>query len=167
MSAWLIGPARGMREMAVDGEFPRIFAKLNRFGMPSNILLLQGVIGTLLACVFLFMPSLKSAFWSLVAWTSQFTVLMYILVFSAAIKLRYSQPNLERPYCIPGGKPAIWIICGVAIILCAAGFLLGLFPPDQISIHNNWSYTGMMLIGDAAILLVPLLVIIFKRRIAA
>ncbi|MDF2691606.1 MAG: amino acid permease family protein, partial [Gammaproteobacteria bacterium] len=104
MSAWLIGPARGMREMAVDGEFPQVFAKLNRFGMPSNILLLQGVIGTLLACVFLFMPSLKSAFWTLVAWTSQFTVLMYILVFSSAIKLRYSQPNLERPYCIPGGK---------------------------------------------------------------
>jgi amino acid transporter len=163
MSAWLIGPARGMREMAVDGEFPQVFAKLNRFGMPSNILLLQGVIGTLLACVFLFMPSLKSAFWTLVAWTSQFTVLMYILVFSSAIKLRYSQPNLERPYCIPGGKLGIWLICGIAIIVCAIGFLLGLFPPHQISIHNSMPYISMMLMGDLLILAVPLAVLFFKR----
>ncbi|MDF2939689.1 MAG: amino acid permease family protein [Gammaproteobacteria bacterium] len=164
MSAWLIGPARGLREMSVDGEFPKVFAKLNKYGMPSNILLLQGVIGTLLACVFLFMPSLKSAFWTLVAWTSQFTVLMYILLFSAAIKLRYSQPNLERPYRIPGGKLAIWLICGVAILVCIIGFLLGLFPPNQISIHNSLPYIGMMLIGDAVILAVPLAVIMFKRN---
>jgi amino acid transporter len=164
MSAWLIGPARGMREMAADGEFPAIFAKENRFGMPANILLLQGVIGTLLACVFLFMPSLKSAFWTLIAWTSQFTVLMYILLFSSAIKLRYSQPHLERPYRIPGGKPAIWLICGIAIIVCAAGFLLGLFPPNQISIHNSMPYISMMLIGDAIILAIPLLILAFKRK---
>ncbi|MDO8954137.1 MAG: APC family permease [Gammaproteobacteria bacterium] len=164
ISAWLIGPARGMREMAVDGEFPKVFAKVNRFGMPYNVLLLQGIIGTLLACVFLFMPSLKSAFWTLMAWTSQFTVLLYIILFSSAIKLRYSQPDLERPYRIPGGKIAIWLICGVAILVSAIGFLLGLFPPDEISIHDTLPYIAMMLSGDALILAVPLLVIWFRHR---
>lgn len=163
MSAWLIGPARGMREMAADGEFPQVFAKVNRFGMPTNVLLLQAMIGTVLACVFLFMPTLQSAFWTLIAWTSQFTVLMYILLFSSAIKLRYSRPNLERPYRIPGGKPLIWVICGAAIVVCAAGFLLGLFPPNQLSIKNSLPYIIMMMAGDAAILAVPLLIILMRR----
>jgi hypothetical protein len=47
---------------------------------------------------------------------SQLTVIlyliMYLLMFAAAIYLRYSQPNRPRPYRIPGGTAGMWIIGG-------------------------------------------------------
>ena len=40
----------------------------------------------------------------LTALTTQILVMMYIMIFAAAIRLRYTQPDAPRAYKIPGGK---------------------------------------------------------------
>lgn len=170
MSAWVLGPARGMLVAAEEGLLPRWWQIKNRFDMPIFILLLQGVIGTLLASVFLFMPSLKSAFWVLVALTSQFTVLMYILVFLATLRLRYVRRMLDsrlrendkkedgndKVFHIPGGRYGIWVVCGGGILACAIGFLLGLFPPAALHLGDIRAYIILMLGIDGVILGLPI-----------
>lgn len=159
LSAWLVGPARGFRAACEEHHALRALAPVNRFGMPGRILWVQGIVCTGLAAIFLWMPSLKSAFWVLLTLTSQFTVLMYILVFSAAVVLRYREPQLQRAFRIPGGKPGIIVVCGAGIITCLCGFLLGLFPPHAIGIHNHWHYALFILVGDGIILAIPLVII--------
>ena len=44
LSAWLLGPARGLAVAAKEGFFPKWCAKCNSKGMPVNILLMQAVI---------------------------------------------------------------------------------------------------------------------------
>lgn len=157
LNAWVIAPARGLQNVAELGLLPQKFAKNNAHNMPTRILFLQGIIGTLLASVFLFMPTLKSAFWMLIALTSQFTLLMYILLFATVIKLRQSQPQLKRPYCMPGGKWGATCICLMGIASCVIGYSLGFFPPDQIHMNSGGIYISLVLLIDAIILGIPML----------
>lgn len=156
LSAWLLALARGLQNVAIQHQLPNRLAKFNRHEAPVNTLLVQGVIGTLLASIFLFMPTLKSAFWLLIALTSQFTVLMYSLVFSSAIVLRFTHPAMPRPFRIAGGNVVITLLCGVAILICLVGFVLGWFPPKQIGYFSHEEYVGLMLLGDLIILGLPL-----------
>lgn len=70
----------------------------NRFGMPVNMLLIQILIVLVLSSVFLVMPSVYAAFALLIAITSQFTVVMWIMVFIAAIRLRFIRPDTHRVF---------------------------------------------------------------------
>lgn len=58
---------------------------------------------------------------------------MYILVFAAAIRLRYTQPGAERPYKIRGGNAGMWIIAGVGLLSCLYAIVLGFIPPIGVS----------------------------------
>ena len=53
VSAWIIGPTKGLLIAARDGCIPQKFAQVNRFGAPVIILIAQGLIFTLLSSVFI------------------------------------------------------------------------------------------------------------------
>jgi glutamate:GABA antiporter len=72
--------------------------------------------------------------------TTQLYLVMYILLFAAAIKLRYSQPNLERPFKVPGGKKGIWILGGAGILSSMITGIICFFPPGQLTPGNEWNY---------------------------
>jgi amino acid transporter len=55
--------------------------------------------------LFLFEPTISASYWILSALTTHLLVIMYVLMFGAVIRLRYTQPDRPRPYKIPGGLP--------------------------------------------------------------
>lgn len=91
LSTWILGPARGMQTVAEQELFPKIMVGKNKFGMPVNMLMIQVLIVVVLSSVFLIMPSVYAAFALLIDITSQFTVVMWIMVFIAAIRLRFTR----------------------------------------------------------------------------
>jgi glutamate:GABA antiporter len=153
LNTWIISPSRGLSTSAKFGGLPKAFAKLNKREAPSNILLLQAIIGSVLASVFLFMPTVSSSYWLLTVLTAQLTFLMDILLFAAVIRLRYSQPKTTRHYRIPGGMTGIWIIGGVAIVMCVFGFVVGFAPPQELKTGSQWFYDGFLAIGLIAFIL--------------
>ncbi len=160
VAAWIIGPTKGIMIAAQDNNAPRWLAKQNRFGVPANTLLAQGVIFTVLTSIFIFMPSINSAFSLLSAMTSQLSLLVYVLIFAAAIRLRYKYPNQERKYKIPGGNKILWLLAGSGIMTCFVVFILGFLPPSQIDVGNVWKYEIILIGGTIAICLPPF----FMRR---
>ncbi len=74
-------PARGMQTVAEQELFPKIMEGKNKFGMPVNMLMIQVLIVVVLSSIFLIMSSVYGAFALLIAITSQFTVVMWIMVF--------------------------------------------------------------------------------------
>ncbi len=133
ISTWIIGPSKGLLATAEDGTLPPFFQRTNSQGVPTNLLLMQAGIITFLVVVYLFMPSINSFYWMLTALTAQLYLIMYVLMFAALIKLRYSQPNIKRPYSLPGGKVGMWLIAGLGILASVSGILLGFIPPSQIN----------------------------------
>ena len=52
----------------------------------------------------------------------------YIVIFPALIKLRYSHPDVHRPYRVPGGKVGVWA-CGLLCMFWALlASIVGFFP---------------------------------------
>lgn len=161
LSAWLVGPARGLREMLYEHQMYPVLSKLNKGDMPAYLLITEGIIATLLASCFLWMPNLQSAFWLLIALTSQFTVLMYIFLFASAIKLRLSRNETHvNAFTIPGGNVLLCLIAGIAILASLIAFIFGLFPLDN-TMTNTFHYVVLMIVGDIVILLLPFL--LFKK----
>jgi putative glutamate/gamma-aminobutyrate antiporter len=158
MSAWVIGPTRGLWVAAEEGNVPKYFAKLNKHGMPARILILQAVIVTLLCAVFLLMPSVNSSYWILTALTSQLALLFYIFMFAAVVRLRYRSPEVQRSYKIPGGNWGVWIVAGVGILTSISVILLGFLPPSNLHIASVRTYELILVGGILLFALPPLLI---------
>ncbi len=162
LNAWIIGPVRGLHATSKHGDLPPVFQKLNKRGIPANLLFFQGAIVTVATFAFHFMPSASSAFWILSAMSAQLYLVMYFLMFLAAIKLRYSHPQVIRAYRIPYHMPGIWIVAGFGAISSLFGFCLGFVPPGQLDTGSLLFYECFLGIGIAAMSFIP--VLIYKYR---
>lgn len=164
-NTWIIGPAKGLHHSLISGYMPHWLANKNKQEQPIAILLTQAVLGTLLAMAFFLMPSVDIAFWLVTTITTQFAMAMYVLVFAAAIWLRFKQPNTERPYKIPGGKVGIIVVAGCGIGMCVLSFCLGFLPPDQfkesLDAHHLFLFEGYLILG---LILLSLPALLCKRK---
>ncbi len=147
VSSWIAGPSRGLLVTAENGNLPPFFHKINKNNMPVHIMLFQGVVVTLISFVFLLMPSVSSSFWILTDLAALIYLIFYILMFVTALKLRRTQPNIERPYSVPGGKYGIWVFSLMGIGACASAFVLGFIPPIQLSTGGLLFYDLFLGIG--------------------
>ncbi len=155
LSAWIIGPTKGLLVSAHDGCLPRQFSHMNRHGAPTVILITQGLIFTMLSTVMIFIESVNAAYWILSVMCAQLALLAYIFMFAAAIKLRYSHPNQHRSYKIPGGNWGMWIVSGTGLICCLLTTLIGFAPPSQIPIDNVAFFETFLAGGMLLFVLVP------------
>lgn len=166
-NTWIIGPAKGLHHSLMSGYMPHWLAKKNKHEQPIAILLTQAILGTILAMAFFLMPSVDVAFWLVTTITTQFAMAMYILVFAAAIWLRFKHPETERPYKIPGGKLGIILVAGCGILMCVLSFCLGFLPPDQfresLEAHHLYLFEGYLILG---LILFSLPALLCKRKAA-
>lgn len=163
LSTWMYGPARGFMRASFEGGFPRVFQGHNSRLAPTSVLWIQAGVGTLFALLFLFEPTISTSYWILSALTTQLLVIMYVLMFAAVIRLRYTQPDRPRPYKIPGGKVGVWVMAGLGIAGCVFAFYVGFVPPSQISTGNHTLYICLMLFFTALLALPPLVISRFRK----
>lgn len=163
LNAWIIGPVRALHSTSKHGDLPPYFQKLNKHGVPARLLLFQGIIVTAVSFVFLFMPSASSAFWILSAMSAQLYLIMYVLMFLAAIKLRYSHPHVVRTYRIPYRMPGIWLVGTIGAISSLFAFFLGFIPPGQLKVGSLVFYESFLVGGIALMSLIPYLIYRFKK----
>jgi putative glutamate/gamma-aminobutyrate antiporter len=163
LSTWVIGPTKGLLAAARSGDLPPFFRKINKQGVPTPLLIVQAIFVSVLSLIFVFMPTVSSAFWILSAIVAQLYLLMYILLFAAAIKLRYKRPGVQRLYKIPGGKPGIWLISGLGILSSCFALLIGFFPPAQIETGNIFFYVGFLVLGMILACFAPSIILLFQK----
>lgn len=158
VATWIVGPSKGLQAAAADGDMPRFFSKTNRWGMPVPLLLSQGSVVSLLSLLFLFMPTVNSSWWLLTALTAQLYLGMYLLLFIAAIRLRYTLPHVERPYRIPGGKFGIWCVAGVGGITTLFAIAIGFIPPPDIHTGTILLYESFLILAILFAVAIPIMI---------
>jgi glutamate:GABA antiporter len=163
LSTWIAGPSVGLLAAAQNGDLPPFFRKINHHGMPVSLLIGQAVIVTLFAAVFLFMPTVSSAYWILNATLAQLYLIMYVLMFAAVIKLRYKHPNIKRAYRIPGGNFGLWTTAGLGLIGSLATIFIGFFPPTQIATGNTFLYVSFLILSIIVVCVAPWVILLFKK----
>ncbi|MBD3389763.1 amino acid permease [Candidatus Micrarchaeota archaeon] len=163
INTWIAGPCQGVLKVAREGSLPPFFQKVNKHKMPTNILLLQGAIVTVLGLVFLAMPDPSDSFSFLTAMTTQIYLVMYMLMFLAGIFLAGSKAG-KNAFSIPGGKAGVWILGGVGFLTSLAAISIGFFPPSQEQAVSPELYTGLLALGMAVVVVAPLLIYHFRKR---
>ena len=163
MSTWVIGPCRGILATAEDGDFPPVFHKTNKQGMPVSILIAQAVIVTVLSLVFLLMPTVSSSYWALLALSSMLYMIMYVIMFAAAIVLRYKHPHVPRAYKIPYGNVGMWVVAGLGICGSVFGFFIGFLPPSQIDTGKLIILECVLVGGVLLFTLLPLAIYRYRK----
>jgi len=164
LSTWIAGPSKGLLAAAQSGDLPPFFRKLNKHEMPVNLLITQAIIVTLFSSVFVFMPTISSAYWILNVTLAQLYLIMYVLMFAAAIKLRYKYPDTPRHYKIPGGNWGMWLVAGLGALGSTSTFFIGFFPPSQIATGNTTLYITFLLLSTLLACIAPSIILFFKKR---
>ena len=163
VGAWIVGPSKGLFATAKEGDIPPILESTNRHGVPTHILVIQGIIVTALSLVFLLMPTVNTAFFLLTALTAILYLIMYILLYAAAIRLRYSQPTVPRAYKIPGGNFGMWCVAGLGLLGALFATIVGFFPPKQLTIGSPLFYVAFLIIGTLIFFIAPLIIIHVRK----
>ncbi|MCX7116275.1 MAG: APC family permease [Gammaproteobacteria bacterium] len=152
---WVIAPVKGLLVAAEDGHLPSFLCKTNANDAPIVMLLLQAVIVTGLATLFLFFPTVNGAYWFLTALAVQLYMVMYVLMFAAAFKLRLAMPNHPRPFAIPGGWIGITLVVLMGIIGTVTTFCVSFLLPNGIEVGSVEKYELMLVAGLVVMCLVP------------
>ncbi|MEY3798724.1 MAG: hypothetical protein RLZZ406_25 [Pseudomonadota bacterium] len=163
VTVWLSGPAIALSSIGKAGFLPPLFHFTNTNGMPRNILLLQGFIVSLLVVTFTILPSVQAVFQLLTQMAGSVYLIIYMLMFSACIYLRYTQPELPRPFIIPGGKIGLWLCAGTGIISSLLGFALSFVPPSQIPVGSPVVYVTILIVGTAIFVGAPILLFALRK----
>ncbi len=157
VNAWIIGPVKGLYTTSIHGNLPPMFQKVNRFGMPTNLLLFQAIIVSIASLVFLYMPTLSASYWILSALSAQSYLIMYILLFISAIRLRYTKPHVPRAYRIPSPHKGIWLASSVGILASLFAIFIGFIPPAQLETGSLLFYELFLVIGLLIMCGIPLI----------
>jgi amino acid transporter len=152
MLTWLAGPSKGLLLISQkQGYMPPFFQRENENGIPVNILVVQGGITTVIALLYALIPSVSSAYWILSVMTTQVYLVVYLLMFVAARRLRKTQPDVERGY----RAPWLGLLCVVGFLASAAAIVIGFVPPSQFGDSNTAVYVLVILGGTVLIGLLP------------
>lgn len=131
MINWIISPAKGLLLAANHGYLPHWLFKLNRHGIASRILLLQATLVTVLCGGFLLFPSINAIYWLFTALSTELYILMYVMMFVAAARLKAKFAHLPRHFAIPGGKVGYYGSCLLGLIGCIITLVVGFYPPEN------------------------------------
>ena len=162
--AWVGGPSKGLLQVGCAGYLPRFMQKTNRNGVQIGILMIQGCVVTLLSLFFVMMPSVQTAYQIISQLTILLYLIMYMLMFAAALHLRYKEPDRPRAFRIPGGKVwGMYLVGGMGFLGSLLAFVLSFVPPSQIPVGSPWIYVAVLIAGVVVFAGMPFVVYALRR----
>ena len=142
---WLIGADRAQAVAGFDGAAPRPLGHFSkRLGTPIVVNLLSGVVSTIVLVLALELTSGNAAkyFSTTLGLVISMVTITYVLIFPAVIKLRYSHPEVRRPYRIPGGTAGLWV-AGILTTAWAAFTTVAIIYPGIGTAHPDAALTSL------------------------
>ncbi|WIH24619.1 APC family permease [Photobacterium damselae] len=148
MVSWTMGASRAAAEAAAEGELPEYVGKISpKFNTPVGANFITGTLSTIVILAYaIFAQSSDDLFWSVFAFSSCIFLLPYLFMFPAYLKLRISEPEVERPFKVPGSHSVQWVISTICFLVIVQAVILFIFPEIFGGIIN-WSYTAPVLFG--------------------
>ncbi|MER5885165.1 APC family permease [Streptomyces sp. NPDC001941] len=158
MLTWLAGPAKGLVLLArQEGYLPPFLQRFNKHGVPQNIMVVQGVLTTLIGVLYAFSSDVSSSYWMFSVITIQIYLIAYLLMFVAVVRLRKSQPHVERGFTVP----AVTLVAGVGFVASVLALFIGFVPPDQFDGQPLWRY--LLVVGGGLLVLGVAIPVAFLR----
>ena len=143
---WMIGGDRILAVAAYDGAFPAYFGRFHpKLGTPVRVNVMSGIFSTIfmVVAVAAFNGGSDSKFLVVLTIAISTTLISYLWIFPAAIKLRYNHGHVHRPYRVPGGTAGIWVATGLVTFWVALGSWVAVFPGTLESLFGlDYDFRG-------------------------
>ncbi|MDR0679331.1 MAG: APC family permease [Puniceicoccales bacterium] len=162
--AWIAGPIRGLYAVRRDGFLPPLLQRSDRLGTPVALLLLQAILVTVLATLFLCIPSMSLCFWIINAASSVLILVLYACLFLSGPILRRRMANTPRAFSVPGGFPALCILATVGLINVLFCVVISFFLPVELAGTLSQRTFGWTVTCTVALLACPPFLFIAFRR---
>jgi amino acid transporter len=130
-STWIMGAGRAQAAACLDGGGPPILGRISaRTGVPVVMGLVSGGVSLVTMAVDLYVTGgdAQQYFSAALTVAIAMIVLAYLLIFPAFVALRIRQPDLERPFRVPGGLAGAWLVSIVATAWSALAAICLLWP---------------------------------------
>jgi amino acid transporter len=159
---WSMGANRTALAAAQDGELPAVFGKLRHSNQtPLGAYILTGLVSTLVIVLYGFIAgTAEDLFWTLFAFSSIIFLLPYLVLFPAFVRLRRTDPDVVRPYRVPGGMIGAVMLASICALFILQAIILFVFVPGEAV---DWNKAGPILIGCAIIAVIGELVIATQK----
>lgn len=158
------GPSRGLLVAGREGgNLPPLLQRENRNKMPVAIILTQAIVSSGLALGYSFLGSVQNAWFMFALIQTNMTLIMYVIMFAAVVKLRYSRPSTPRPYRIPGKKVGLFAMVSLGALVCVFGVLVSLIPTSEAGGMSAGVYVAVLLGGTAVFAAMPFVFWLFRK----
>lgn len=131
-AVWMIGGDRILAVAAMDGAFPPWFGRFSeRFGTPVRVNVMSGIFATIfmVVAVAAFNGGSDAKFLVVLTIAISTTLISYLWIFPAALRLRYNHGHVHRPYRVPGsGNGPMWVVVVLTTFWVALGSWVAVFP---------------------------------------
>jgi amino acid transporter len=130
-AVWMIGSDRIQAVASYDGAFFPFFGVFNRkLGTPVRVNVMSGVVSSLfcIAALAAFNGGANAKFVVVLDIAISTTLLSYLWIFPAVLKLRYSHPHVHRPYVHPWGMRGLWVSTVLTTFWILLGSWVAIFP---------------------------------------
>ena len=167
VSAWVVGPSRGMYAAAQNGILPKSLAKTNQHDVPVNLVFVQGVIVTIWAAVLTFGGGGNNvSFLTAISLTVVIYLVGYLLFFIGYFILVLKKGNLKRAYHVPGGKTFKLIVAACGFLTSIFALVISFVPPAQLTGKSAHEYLTILIISFIITVLIPFVIyaITSKKR---
>jgi amino acid transporter len=88
---------------------------------------------------------------------------MYMLMFAAAIALRYKMKDSPRPFRLGKGNWLMWITGGVGFAGSLLAFVLSFIPPGQIQTGSNTVWYTVLISGCIVMVVIPYIIYAMRK----
>lgn len=153
LSGWVTGPSQTMIQVAREGLVPSKwgFFKHNNIGVARNVILTQSTCITIFALMYA-MPDINNVFLLLTNTTTLLYCVIYFLIAIAFIRLRYTKPDLARPYRVgKNGNGVAWV--------WTVFFIFGIFAIAIVTLATAGSMNAIiMAIITILLTVIPLII---------
>jgi amino acid transporter len=112
------------------GHLPAELSRVNKHGAPVYVLIVQGIIVIVSSLDFVVFQDVQTTFFVLLVISVIPYMFAYLCMYAAALRLRYTQPDVKRDFRVPGGKIGIWVVGLVGSAACIAVLVQGVIPEE-------------------------------------
>ncbi|MGY4105514.1 APC family permease [Ignavigranum ruoffiae] len=161
MISWSLGVNNTACYAAENGDMPKVFAKRSQKNkMPIGAAIMNGVIATIVIIIAPILPN-QDLFWAFFSLNLVMFLLSYVPMFPAFYKLRYSDPDTDRPFRVKGSKGLLkaYVIVPMIIIIISLIFTAVPLSFDQATLETQLP----ILIGSIIFIIIGELIIYVKK----
>ncbi len=157
IASWVNGPIRGMLFAAQEGIMHPKLAKMNKYHMPVNLMIVQALLVTVWIAVLTFgsTGAGNAAFFTAITLTVITYLTMYVLLFISYVVLKVKTPDKVNPRRFSMKAWIGWPVAIIGLIATMFAFCLSFVRPSQISISHYAAYLAILIIAYVIILAIP------------